>query len=175
MIGSAHTFRRLASATGLAALVVAVAIPTAFAKPLAIDGELALRPRRGAAGTDAGPRSGDRHGDELAPEHRSRPSIRVRPTRSTRQSRPRWQPSGISRVTTCGRPTRAMLLASLHAPVATPTTFVSSHTSSEGSDWGNVMIVLAAIGASFLLVGFGGHALVTRNGRGKRTGSVSAA
>ena len=40
---------------------------------------------------------------------------------------------------------------------------------------GNVVFVFAAIGASFLLVGFGGHASVTRDGRGKRTGSVRAA
>ena len=149
MIGSAHTLRRLASGIGLAVLCAAFAIPAAFGKPpVILDGN-------------------------------SSPYIRDAALQAQMQGLDPAIATAInSRRSPLAYSTRGST-GKFHAPVPTSmllvATPVSSHALSKGSDWGNVVFVFAAIGASFLLVGFGGHASVTRDGRGKRTGSVRAA
>ena len=157
MIGSAHTLRRLASGSRSRSVVRRLRDPRGVreASRHPRREQFALHPRRGAAGTDAGARSGYCDRDHLPPLYRLASSE----TRSGETLDPAIATAITSRRSPLAYSTRGSTgkfhapVATLHAPVAT---LVSSHASSKGSDWGNVVFVFAAIGASFLLVGFGG-------------------
>jgi hypothetical protein len=190
MISTAHTLRRLASAIGLAALLAALAVPAALAKGPMLDTRdavvqaqdldpaiaTAMAARRSSPASVAR-RSSDTLDPAIATAmsaHQSFATSFDRRSPDTRDAAIAAHQSAIASSDLRSPDTRdaaAKLNASLTTPVVTP---VTSSDTSKGFEWGNLVIVLAVIGAFFVLVGFGGHALVTRQGRGGNRGSVAA-
>ena len=194
MITTAHTVRRLASAIGLAALLAALAVPAALAKgaPVLDTRDAAVQPQdldpaiaTAMAARRSSPSSvARRSSDSLDPAiatamaaRRSSPSSVARrssdtldPAIATAMSTHQSFVTSLDRRSPDTRDAAAKVNAQVATPVVTP---VTSSDTSKGYEWGNIVIVLAVIGAFFVLVGFGGHALVTRQGRGGNRGSVA--
>jgi hypothetical protein len=169
MITTAHTVRRLASAIGLAALLAALAVPAALAKgaPVLDTRDAAVQPQ------DLDPAIAT-----AMAARRSSPSSVARrssdaldPAIATAMSAHQSFVTSLDRRSPDTRDAAAKVNARVATPVVTP---VTSSDTSKGYEWGNLVIVLAVIGAFFVLVCFGGHALVTRHGRGGNRGSVAA-
>ena len=190
MITTAHTVRRLASAIGLAALLAALAVPAALAKgaPVLDTRDAAVQPQdldpaiaTAMAARRSSPSSvARRSSDALDPRSRRRWSATRRAPCPPLHRRSRGEPhqsfvTSLDRRSPDTRDAAAKVNAQVATPVVTPVvTPVTSSDTSKGYEWGNLVIVLAVIGAFFVLVGFGGHALVTRQGRGGNRGSVAA-
>lgn len=178
MTTTAHTFRRLASATGLAALLAALVIPvTAGAKPVPVD-----YPAPGTRGVAALDETLD---PAIATAIRARQSSQATDLRSP-DTRDAAAGSGtldqaIATAMAAHQAAQASAdrrspdtldtAAKVNAPLPTMST-----GSSDGFDWGTFAIVVGALGAMFVFVGLGGSAVVaTRRTRVKSGGSVPAA
>jgi hypothetical protein len=209
MIASAHTFRRLASAIGLAAVLAALVIPAAFAKGHAptigsspvLDARHQSLTRHSSDALDpaiatamaahqSSATSLDRRSPDaldpaiataIAAHQSSATSLDRRspgtldPAIATAMAGHQSSATSLDRRSPDTRDAAAKVSTPQTTPVPTPVSHLTPSDTSKGFEWRNLLIVAAAIVAFFLLVGFGGHALVTRRGRGERTGTVTAA
>ena len=172
MITTAHTVRRLASAIGIAALLAALAVPAALAKgaPVLDTRDAAVQPQDLDPAIATAMATGRSSPSSVA----RRSSDALDPAIATAMSAHQSFVTSLDRRSPDTRDAAAKVNAQVATPVVTPVvTPVTSSDTSKGYEWGNIVIVLAVIGAFFVLVGFGGHALVTRQGRGGNRGSVA--
>ena len=183
---STHTTRRLVSLTGLAAVVAALAVPTALAHPATEGGDDTSRTRGGARPSltrharrdesGAGQRRpGNRNGNGRAPAPRGgrRPPVtrRARSDDSGAGRRPGNRNGN-------GAHLRLSVAGDLRSPDTRDVTFnpiaqdspVAAPAPSDGTNWGVIGAMLAAIG--LLIAGVGALGI---SGHGKRHGTVKPA
>jgi hypothetical protein len=179
MTATPHTFRRLASATGLAALLAALVLPVtlASARPLEFTdnpspltrGAVVDETLDPAIATAITAHQRNQAGLDLrSPDTRdARPSQQLDPAIATAMSARKTALASADRRS----PDTLDTAARVKAPVPTAST-----GSSDGFDWGRFGVVAVGLGAMFVFVGLGGPAIVvTRRGRVKGKGSVPAA
>ena len=148
---SAHTFRRLVSFAGLAAVIAAVAVPTALARPATEGGDVNYR-------------------TQVALDLRS-PDTRDVTTQSLGGMDPAIATAiaAHERLSVVGDLRSPDTVDATVNPIATDSP-VTASVPSDGTNWGLVAAMIAAIG--ILLVGVGALGM---QGHGKRHGSVNPA
>ena len=180
---SAHTIRRLVSVTGLAAVVAALTVPTALARPATVDGDTMFRTQVALDLRSPDTRDATVQVSGLDPAiatamvayKRQQAAVDLR-SPDTRESTTKASGLDPAIATAIAAHQRQQVVADLRSPDTKDVTFspiaqdspVAAPATGDETNWGLVAAMIAAVGVLF--IGVGALAL---QGHGKRHGTVN--